>query len=218
LAARAKRVVTIEKDAKLLPLLKKNLGPAANVEIFHQDALKFNLEKAVAGPYKVVANIPYYLTSHLFQYFLERGNRPQSMTLMVQKEVGERVVAKPGKLSVLAISVQLYAEPKIIAQVPKTSFWPVPKVDSVILRLTPNPAPDAQADLRQLFRVVKIGFAAKRKQLRNNLMSGLRISQDQARQLLRESGVEDLARAQDLSLAQWRKLSELAGAVLAKRG
>lgn len=206
LAEKAGKVISVEKDQTLLPILKANLKESKNVELINKDILKFNLSEKIQEPYKVVANIPYYLTSFLFQYFLSHKNKPLSLTLLVQKEVGERVIAKPGNLSVLGISVQIVADAKIVSLVPKTSFWPQPKVDSVVLQIVPNRKYPEVTDEKFFFKLVKIGFAAKRKQLHNNFVSGLHQDPDQVKQLLEASGVNPKARAQDLSLKQWLRL------------
>ena len=158
LVKRAGKVIAVEKDEKLFRTLENEMRNTVNgsatrivgrlpiraaqtnnvLTLFNQDILRFHLEKELNGPYKVVANIPYYLTSKLFQYFLEQKNKPEFLVLMVQKEVGERVVANPGKLSILAISVQVHADAEIVALVPKQSFWPTPEVDSVILKIIPK--------------------------------------------------------------------------------
>jgi 16S rRNA (adenine1518-N6/adenine1519-N6)-dimethyltransferase len=206
LAAKAGEVIAVEKDRTLLPILKANIKDHKNVTIHQQDILKFNLSENVKGPYKVVANIPYYLTSHLFQYLLAQKNKPTLMVLMVQKEVGERVTAKPGDLSVLGISIQIFSDPEIVGFVPKKSFWPIPKIDSVILRITPALKFPEIKDNKEFFRIVKIGFAAKRKQLHNNFVSGLKKSSQEIKSWLNQNKIDEKARAQDLSIEDWIKL------------
>jgi 16S rRNA (adenine1518-N6/adenine1519-N6)-dimethyltransferase len=208
LAERAPKVITVEKDATLLPLLKKTLREYENVEIVHQDILKYNLSREVSGKYKVVANIPYYLTSHLFQYMIGQENKPERMILMVQKEVGERVVAGPGELSILGISVQMFADAEIILHVPKTSFWPMPKVDSVVLRIVPLKKFPQLKDERALFRTVKIAFAGKRKQIHNTLVSGFHLKPEKIKSILHACGISEQSRPQELTLEQWVKLSQ----------
>jgi 16S rRNA (adenine1518-N6/adenine1519-N6)-dimethyltransferase len=138
LALNAGELYTIEKDRNLIPILKRQIKDFKNVKVINDDILRVNLEEIVSKPYKVVANIPYYLTSHLIQHFLTQKIKPKLLVLMVQKEVGERIVAKAGELSILGISVQIFADPEIVASVSKNSFWPKPEVDSVILRIKPT--------------------------------------------------------------------------------
>jgi 16S rRNA (adenine1518-N6/adenine1519-N6)-dimethyltransferase len=206
LAKRAGNVIAIEKDRTMLDILYFNLKEHKNVKVFNQDALRFNVDQNLKGPYKVVANIPYYLTSHLFQYFLEQKNKPQLMVLLVQKEVGERVTAKPGDMSILAVSVQLRATPEIIAQVSKNSFWPSPKVDSIVLKITPRDKYEIP-DEKEFFRIVKIGFSSKRKQLHNNLANGLKMGNTEVSGWLAKNGIDPKSRAEDLSVDDWASLT-----------
>ena len=157
--------------------------------------------------YKVVANLPYNITSIFLRKFLSGENRPQSMTLLLQKEVAERIVAKPGKMSVLAISVQYYAESKIIDYVGKEKFWPAPEVNSAIIKidLKQNLAGNVDKE-KDFFRLVKIGFSSRRKMLKNNLMAGYKISQEIAKDRLKSAGLDEKIRAQDLSVVDWKKL------------
>lgn len=206
LAKRAKRLVAIEKDRTLIDILKFNIKDFKNVELHNEDVLRFNISQHIKEPYKVVANIPYYLTSHLFQYFLAQENKPQLMVLLVQKEVGERVIAKPGSLSILGISVQIFADVEIIAEVPKQSFWPKPKVDSVVLKITPHNKFKDIKDEKEFFRIVKVGFAAKRKQLHNNLSNGFKMSAEVVGKWLTQNKIDPKSRAEDLSIQDWINL------------
>ncbi|HYC79527.1 MAG TPA: 16S rRNA (adenine(1518)-N(6)/adenine(1519)-N(6))-dimethyltransferase RsmA [Candidatus Binatia bacterium] len=208
LAQRAGQVISIEKDRTLLDVLDLNLKEYQNVKVINQDVLRVDLGKLVKDPYKVVANIPYYLTSHLFQFFLAQENKPQLMVLLVQKEVGERVTAKPGEMSLLAVSVQLFAKPVMLQIVDRNSFWPSPKVDSVILKLTPHEIRPEIDDEKLFFRIVKVGFAGKRKQLHNNLSNGLKLNTTDVYSLLETVKIDPKSRAQDLSLQDWINLCE----------
>ena len=147
----------------------------------------------------MVANIPYYLTSKLIQHFLEQGNPPEVLVFMVQKEVGERVIAKAGELSILGISVQIYADAEIVSFVPKTSFWPVPKVDSVVLKITPKNKYPEITDKKLFFRIVKTAFAGKRKQIKNTIRDP---------KALKQAGIDPTARPQDIEIEQWIELYE----------
>ncbi|OGE87991.1 MAG: ribosomal RNA small subunit methyltransferase A [Candidatus Doudnabacteria bacterium RIFCSPLOWO2_02_FULL_49_13] len=228
LVKRAGRVIAVEKDSKLAELLRRNPefnsgsrrkdpesipdrspGQGSGLQknkVFNLDILKFNLSEHITGDYKVVANIPYYLTSKLLQTFLEMANKPTSMVLMVQKEVGERVTASAGELSILGISVQIYADAEIVLSVPKESFWPQPEVDSVVLKITPRDKYPEIKDKKTFFRIVKIAFAGKRKQIHNTLANGLKMNKEQTWQLLKQAGIEPTTRPQDLKIEQWVEL------------
>jgi 16S rRNA (adenine1518-N6/adenine1519-N6)-dimethyltransferase len=201
------RVITVEKDDVFAERLQAALWNPENLELIHGDILKTNLaDKVKPGRYKVVANIPYYLTSPLIRYFLEEAPRPQLIVLLVQKEVAERLSARPGSLSLLGVSAQFYADVEILRAVPKTSFWPAPKVDSAIIRLTPREP--VYSDEKAFFGLVKAGFSSKRKTLLNTLSAGLQLTKEETTELLKETGISPAARAQELSLDQWVKLTE----------
>ncbi len=204
----AGEVWAIEKDHKLIPVLKKRLSGYSNLKLVEHDILTFHLEKNIQTDYKVIANIPYYLTSKLFQHFLNLENKPKLLVLMVQKEVGERVIAAPGDLSILGISVQVFSDAEIIAQVPKTSFWPIPKVDSVVLKITPrNKYPEIVSE-QDFFRIIKIAFAGKRKQIHNTLSNGLKLPKEKIQEVLSQAKIEATARPQDLSIEDWIRLKK----------
>lgn len=206
LCQNAGEVWAIEKDSKLIPVLKKSLKEFSNLKIVEEDILKFHLEKNISAPYKVVANIPYYLTSKLFQYFLQQKNKPKVLVLMVQKEVGERVVAAAGELSLLGISVQIFSDPSIIAHVSKKSFWPIPKVDSVILKIVPKNKYSEIKNQEEFFRILKMSFAGKRKQIHNTLTSGLKLPKEKILQFLSDAKINPMARPQDLSIEEWVRI------------
>lgn len=200
LLQRVKRVVAVEKDEKLAAAL-----PPA-VEVIAGDILKFDLLQLPAG-YKVVANIPYYLTSNLLRVLSESPNPPGSMTLLVQKEVAERMGASPGHMSILAVSVQLYYECHLGQVVPSRLFTPPPKVDSQVVNLRRRAQPlFSDMDTARFFRLVKAGFSEKRKKLRSSLAGGLGISREQTDRLLKKAGINGDLRAQELSLKEWYKL------------
>jgi 16S rRNA (adenine1518-N6/adenine1519-N6)-dimethyltransferase len=203
------KVIAVEKDSKLVKHLKDAFSENKKIRVVEEDILKFDLNKEIPGPYKVVANIPYYLTSKIFQYFLEIQNQPDVLILMVQKEVGQRVVAKPGDLSILGISVQIYADVEIIRKVSKESFWPMPEVDSVILKITPKEKYPEIKDKELFFRIIKIAFAAKRKQIQNNLANGLKLPKEKVFELLKKTNINPLLRPQDLNIKQWIDLIKL---------
>ena len=159
--------------------------------------------------YKVVANIPYYITSPIIRLFLETAYPPQVMILMVQREVAERICASSGQHSILSISVQYYAQPEILFNVNKESFWPVPEVDSAVIKIIPNKKNIPQEDVKKFFRIVRAGFSAKRKTLANNLATGLQIDKKIVEQLLKTVGFLPTVRAQELGVADWKKLVAL---------
>lgn len=209
LAKHAGQVLAVEKDFELVELLKKNVK-AKNVKIVHQDALFF--DPATLSDYKVVANIPYNITSPLIRKFIENGPRPDLLVLMVQKEVAERITAKAGNRDrgLLTIIVEYYAEAEIIAQVPRTDFYPVPEVDSAIIKIKPfhtNPWGLREVDL--FFRIVKAGFAAKRQQIHNSLAATMRLPKDQVNDILRRSSIDPAKRAEDLTLEDWVNLTKM---------
>lgn len=208
LSKRAGKVIAIEKDDKFADVLKTQYLNS-NVEIVHQDALNFepNTYGLIAESYKLVANIPYNITSLIIRKFLEEEDKPEMMILLVQKEVAERIIAEPGDMSLLAVSVQFYAEVKIVAIVPKESFFPIPKVDSAIIKLKVK-SQKHKVQSREFFRIVKFGFAAKRKTLENNLSAGMHIKKDDARDIIKKAGFAPNIRAEGLSVLDWLKLFE----------
>lgn len=203
LVQQAKQVVALEADAELARLLDSH--DYTNLQVVEGDALKYQLD-ALTADYKVVANIPYYITSAILRRFLEAENKPQAITVLVQKEVAERIIAKPGQMSILACSVQYYGKPGLVGIVPATSFYPAPKVDSAILQIQVYDQPLFAADTKKLFRLIKAGFGEKRKMLRNALAGGLAINAEQAVNLIATAGLKETARAQELSMAEWHEL------------
>jgi len=158
--------------------------------------------------YKVVANLPYYITSPVIRMFLESEYSPREMILMVQKEVAERITAVPGKMSLLSVSVQYYARPEILFYVNKKSFNPVPKVDSAVIRVTRIVEHEAQEN-KKFFKIVRAGFCARRKTLVNNLSNSLRLDKKEVQEKIKAAGILPTARAQELSVEDWKKLAKL---------
>ena len=204
-------VIAVEYDKELFEYLKKesaNLFPkdAKRLEIVNEDILSFDLTSLHAN-YKVVANIPYYLTSNLVRVLSETTNPPTSVTLLIQKEVAERIAAGPGDMSLLSISSQMYFEPELGPIVPAELFTPPPKIDSQIINLKRRQRPlYGEIDSRLLFRIVKAGFSNRRKTLLNSLSGGLHLSKDDTRSLLESAGINPGTRPQDLSLDDWLRL------------
>jgi len=205
LVARAQQVVAVEFDETLAEQLSLRV-PAANLQVINQDILRFDFT-TLPHQYKVVANIPYYLTSNLLRVMCESSNPFERAALLIQKEVAERVVAKPGAMSLLSVSVQFYCEVSLGPLVPAELFTPPPKVDSQILVLSYRAKPlFAEVDTNRFFRVVKAGFSQRRKTLHNSLSGGLQISRDAAGALLAAANISPTTRAQELSLDQWHAL------------
>ncbi len=203
----AGRVIAVELDSHLAARLPVEIK-ADNLEVVQGDILQFDLTQLPFG-YKVVANIPYYLTSNLIRVLSESANPPALMVLLVQKEVAERLAAKPGQMSILSVAAQLYYAPKLGPIVSAKLFEPPPRVDSQVIILKRHEKPlFADLDIRIYFRLVKAGFAGRRKKLRSSLAAGLRIDKSQADELLKTAAIDGNQRAQELSLEQWYGLSK----------
>ncbi len=223
LARRAGRVIAVETDPHLVEVLQTEFEGVDRVEIVHGDILKLNpadllgrdalsgpepAPDAVWGPrlphYYVVANLPYYITGAVTQHLLDASVRPVRMALTVQQEVAQRMAAKPGDMSLLAVSVQFYGVSKICLRIKRGGFYPVPKVSSAVLRLDLYDAPPiAVDDVPTFFSIVKAGFAQRRKQLRNTLAATLRLSPDDVAAALETAGIDPRRRAETLSIAEW---------------
>lgn len=205
LVQRARQVIAVEFDLQLAAKLP-DLVTADNLQVTAADILRYDLSHLPAG-YKVVANIPYYLTSNLLQVLCESSNPPAHMALLVQKEVAERVAAQPGDMSLLSVSVQYYCEASLDMVVPAHLFTPPPKVDSQILKLVYRQKPlYKDVDSKKFFQIVKAGFSQRRKKLRSSLAAGLRIDKKAAEDLLIASEIDPNARPQELSLDAWKSL------------
>jgi 16S rRNA (adenine1518-N6/adenine1519-N6)-dimethyltransferase len=217
LADKVKQVIAVEIDKKLIPALQKKFAQNKKIIILNADILKINLKEIVksfklqVSSYKVVANIPYYITSSIIRLFLESALPPQEMILMVQKEVAERIVEKPGKMSILALSVQYYAQAQILFSVPAKAFYPIPKVDSAVIKIIPFLNQNNPQETQKFFRVVRAGFSAKRKTLANNLANSFHLDKKDVENKLNPIGLAPLTRAQELSLEDWKKLAENLG-------
>jgi 16S rRNA (adenine1518-N6/adenine1519-N6)-dimethyltransferase len=219
LVERVGKVIAIELDSKLVSILRKRLSSSSNIEIIHADVLKVTPEQFLgndlatsrfAQGYKVVANLPYYITSPVLRHFLEASLKPSMMVVMVQSEVGEAIAAIPGKMSLLSVRTQLYSKPTIIARVPAKSFYPPPKVNSLVLRLDVYSNPPIEiSDVTDFLDTVSCGFSSPRKQLRNSLAQALEMPPDQVVLLLEKAGVEAKRRAETLSLEEWSKVWEI---------
>ena len=220
LASRAQKVIAVELDDTIARVLKKIISEKkiTNVEIFNQDILNFTETwvQAVKDQKKlvVVANLPYNISSFFLRKFIsgnEGGIVPERLTLMLQKEVAERLVAQAGEMSMLAVSVQFYTKPKIFSLVPASSFWPAPKVGSAVVNFQriDNHIQTLQSHAiseKEFFRIVKIGFSARRKMLKANLAAGLQLPVNQVVDALLQAGITEKVRAQELSIENWLKL------------
>lgn len=205
LVKRAKQVIAVEYDSKLAAELPARV-PADNLQVLQHDILSFDLTSMPAD-YKVIANIPYYLTSNLIRLLSESSNPASRVVILIQKEVAERVAAKPGHMSLLSVSAQYYWETLLGLEVPARLFTPAPKVDSQVLvldRRSQQLFPDI--DEKNFFRLVKAGFAARRKTLLNSLSGGLRADKETIQTILDEAYLPHTIRPQNLSLEQWHML------------
>ncbi len=217
LARYANRVIAVEIERDMLALLAETTQPYPNVELVARNLLFLDpVEFFGQSAYKLVANLPYYITAPTFRHFLESANPPRTVVVMVQWEVAQRITAQPGDMSLLAISVQFYGRPRVVARVPASSFYPAPKVDSAILRIDVD-AQDASNDRAALtgeerdrfFRVVQAGFSERRKQLHNSLTHGLHVKNEMVRAWLEQAQIEPSRRAETLSIEEWLRLSAL---------
>lgn len=205
LVKRAKMVITVEKDERMIEILKKNLGGYGNIRFIQGDILKYDLSKQKR--YKIVANIPYYLTSPLIRKVLEFENKPKLIVLMVQKEVAQRICAKPPKMNLLAVSVQFYSKPEIITYVSKKSFWPEPKVDSAILKIIPTiDSERIKIDKNLFFEIARAGFSQPRKQIANNLSKMLGLEKEKIKVWLWKNKISPNQRAETLGIKNWINL------------
>jgi 16S rRNA (adenine1518-N6/adenine1519-N6)-dimethyltransferase len=210
LALAAQQVVAVELDKALLPVLQEVLAPFDNVRIVQGDILELDPAELMLVPgYQVVANIPYYITSAVIRHLLEAPVKPSRIVLTVQREVADRISAKPGKLSLLALSVQVYGQPRTVARIPAGAFYPPPKVDSAVVRVDLYAEPLIPTEqLSTFFRLAKAGFSQKRKMLRNSLVGGLSLPQERVEALLQAAGIDSQRRAETLSIEEWRRLTE----------
>jgi 16S rRNA (adenine1518-N6/adenine1519-N6)-dimethyltransferase len=218
LARAVSAVIAVELDERMLAVLAQELTQLTNVHIVAGDLLTVDppavirqaLQCAPDAPlaYKVVANLPYYITSTAIRHLLSADPRPLALTLMVQREVAERIVALPGALSLLALGVQVYGDPEIVLRVPARAFYPSPQVDSAVLRVQTLAQPRVpECELPRFFQVAQAGFRQKRKQLHNSLVHNLHLTTEVVRQALEMSGIAPERRPQTLSIAEWAALA-----------
>ncbi len=207
IAQKAKKVIAVEKDLRMIDILKENLKDFQNVEIINEDILKLREEQWPQENYKLVANLPYYITAPVIRMFLESAHPPKLMVLMVQKEVGQRICAKPPRMSKLAVFCQFFGKPEIIDIVSKKSFWPQPKVDSAIIKIVPHQSPLSSQLHQRFIKIVKAGFSHPRKQLVKNLFLNLNLSRQSVERWLLKNNIQPSQRAETLSLNDWLNLT-----------
>jgi len=221
LAQVAGRVIAVELDEAMCQVLRQELAELSNVDVVPGDILEIDpadlltastgetRDSAADAPaYTVVANLPYYITSAAIRHLLEAAPPPRRIVLTVQQEVAQRIVAGPGNMSLLAISVQFYGHPRIVARIPAGAFIPPPQVNSAVIRIDVYDTPPVEVpSTRAFFQVARAGFSQKRKQLKNALSGGLGLPGDQATVILNQAGIDPRRRAQTLSLAEWAALT-----------
>ena len=210
LAQQSRQVVAVELDHRLIAPLREVLAGFTNVTICEGDMLKLSPDTLIdAERYVVVANIPYYITSALIRHLLEANHKPTRMVLTVQQEVAERILARDGKMSLLALSVQVYGKPELKARIPAGCFYPPPEVDSAVLSIELYEEPlIPSGSLNLFFKLAHAGFAQKRKTLRNTLATGVNESPAWAEKLLTTAGIDPQRRAETLSIQEWKQLVE----------
>jgi 16S rRNA (adenine1518-N6/adenine1519-N6)-dimethyltransferase len=210
LAQAAGRVVAVELDKNLIPILQEICAPWQNIHIVQGDILKLDPDPLMGEDgYLVIANIPYNITSALIRHLLESNRKPARIVLTIQLEVARRICAAAGDLSLLALSVQVYGSPSIRMRIPGGAFYPPPKVDSAVVRIDIYAQPLIPSDrIETFFKLAKAGFSQKRKTLRNSLSGGMHISGDQAAHLLNSAGIDPQRRAQSLTIQEWGGLTD----------
>jgi 16S rRNA (adenine1518-N6/adenine1519-N6)-dimethyltransferase len=212
LIAAGGKVTAIEADRDFFRYLTKkyqnhNLKLIFGDAISIIDSLEFKRE-FLNFDYKVVANIPYSITSKFLRLLLEAPKKPKLIVLLIQSEVAERIVAPVGKMSLLSLSVQYFGQPKIIEKVPRNSFWPAPKVDSAVIKIAEIKNRFDSETEKEFFRLARIGFSNRRKTLANNLSAGFRIARPEIIAIIKKSGFSENARAQEIGVEGWLKLFE----------
>ena len=203
------RVIAVELEPALADLLKKSSGLYENLEVIGGDILKLDISEIITGPYKIAANLPYSITSFFLKKFLTAKVKPESITLLVQREVAERICARPGAMSLLALSVQLYAKPEIIKKIDSSSFWPQPKVVSAIIKIEEiRDFPFAeQVEEKVFWQIIKAGFCARRKTLENNLSNSFHLDKAKVKKIIEKAGLLSKVRPQELNLDSWLKIA-----------
>lgn len=209
LIQKAGKVTSVELDADMVVILKEQFSLTENLEVVQTDILKANVPELADDKYKVVANIPYYITSPVIRHFLQAEVRPKLMVLLVQKEVAQKMCAMNGK-SFITVETQVQGHVEYIATVPASSFYPAPKVDSAILKITVYPEPKVpDSELKDFLRIVKFGYSQKRKKLSNGLSAGLHIEPAEARKIMEKANIPEGARPEELEIEDWQRLLDV---------
>ena len=210
LVDRVRSVTAVEMDRELADSLPGRLGRPANLSVISGDAREIDLGKLTTegSPYKLVANLPYYAASPILRRFLEAENRqPTLLVVMLQEEVARSIEAADGRMSLLAVSVHLYAKPSIVCRAPPEAFNPAPKVSSAVIKIVPHKAPVLQlGNADAFFEIVRAGFASPRKRIRNSLAIGLGVGPEEAEAALSKAGIDPAARPENLTLKDWHSL------------
>ncbi len=205
----AGKVTSVELDPDMVKILEAQYSQTKNLEVVHADILKLKIEDLVEDKYKVVANIPYYITSPVIRHFLNSAKRPKLMVLLVQKEVAEKICGMTGK-SFITVETQVQGSPEYVGTVTAESFYPQPKVDSAVLKITVYSEPKVpESELKDFLRIVKFGYSQKRKKLSNGLRAGLRMEPAEVRQLLEKANIGENARPEELEIEDWKRLYEV---------
>ncbi len=209
LAQSAREVTAVEIDSRFIPVLEELLATYPNVRLIQGDILQLDPKDLIeTSDYLVVANIPYYITSRIIRNLLESERVPRSIVLTIQHEVAKRICANSGKLSLLALSVRMYGEPNLEALIPAGAFYPVPKVDSAVVKIDLHRQPLLPDQQRsKFFEIVKAGFTHNRKTLRNSLSKGLGWPTDRTEKMLREADIDPRRRAETIKLEEWLELT-----------
>jgi 16S rRNA (adenine1518-N6/adenine1519-N6)-dimethyltransferase len=208
LGEQAKQVIAIEKDTSLRPHIEHHTAHLNNIQLIEADILDTCLDNVITGPYKVIANIPYYITSPIILKFIRHQTPPTLLILLMQKEVAKKITTVGNGGTVLSVLVQAYGTAKVLKDVSPECFYPAPKVTSSILQITPYTTPRVTSSLQQFERMVKIGFSQKRKMLTHNLHAAFRISKDLSRQILTSIAIPEDIRAERLTIEQWDLLTQ----------
>jgi 16S rRNA (adenine1518-N6/adenine1519-N6)-dimethyltransferase len=209
LGSRFREVVAVEIDANLIPILRETTREFSNIQVVQGDILEFEISKLITSPpFQVIANIPYYITSKIIRYLMTGSTKPQNMILTIQKEVAERICSLSGKHSLLSLSVQVFGRPSIESKIPAGAFYPVPKVESAIVKIDMFSSPLIPAEyLESFFKIARAGFSQKRKNLRNSLSSGTGMDKKSCEQLLNNTGINFQRRAETLSIEEWKNVT-----------
>lgn len=208
---KVKKIIAVEIDPKLTAILKENFKECKNLEIINTDILKTKISEINTQPYKIISSLPYQITGPFFKKFLELEKRPQSITLILQKEVAERVCAKPPRMNSLALLIQFYGEAEIIKNISKKSFWPKPEVESALIKIVVRDQRSAIRDIdeRLFFRLIKAAFVSKRKKILNSLSGSLNIDKAVIEKAFQVTGLDYNKRPQEFSLGDWIKIYQV---------